>query len=188
MFPDRTLYDECNKHRYPLPTHPTLQMHFTENPKQIFPEMKLHSIFPNFYISKSWENINRLQIHEWRNCERAHAVSFLRIFVLNFRYSAGSPLFPADTLTGPDNDKLWLFPIRLRLLPFFIEATAMLYSICNCYRETERIKRLFCRLRKLSKSSKNVTCLYQLIDFRRVGVSVFICDSGWQRYSVQTIV
>ena len=27
-----------------------MQMHCTENSKQIFPEMKLHSLVPNFYI------------------------------------------------------------------------------------------------------------------------------------------
>ncbi len=46
------VYDESTKHRYQLPTHPTLQMHYTENPKQIFPEMKLRSIVLNFYINK----------------------------------------------------------------------------------------------------------------------------------------
>ncbi len=166
------VYDESTKHRYPLPTHPTLQMHYTENWKQIFPEMKLRSIVPNFYISKSWENINRSQIHEWKNCERAHAVSFLGIFVLNFRYSAvlPPPLFPADTLTGPDNDKLWL-SFRLYFASSRFSLSRQQCCKCNCHRETERKKRLlqYSRIKKLPKSSKKVTCLYPLIDFRKGG-------------------
>jgi hypothetical protein len=37
---------------------------------------------------RSWEYINDSQKHECRNFERGHAVSFLGVFVSNFRYSA----------------------------------------------------------------------------------------------------
>jgi hypothetical protein len=72
----------------------TFQMHCTENSKQIFPEMKLCSLVPNFYIHGSvsdlWEHINRSQIHECRNWERGCSVSFLGIAVSNFRCSVGA--------------------------------------------------------------------------------------------------
>jgi hypothetical protein len=46
---------------------------------------------------RSWKHINRLQIHECRNWERSRAVSFLRIFVSNFRYSVFAvPSVPAS--------------------------------------------------------------------------------------------
>ncbi len=70
--------------------------------------MKLRGVVPNFHIhvsvsdlyiptigppillaaDQSWEFINRSQIHEYRNWERGRAVSFLGIFVSNFRYNA----------------------------------------------------------------------------------------------------
>ncbi len=85
--------------------------HCTENSKQIFPEMKLLGLVPNFCIhvsvsdlyiptisppillyyvcGRSWGYVNRSQeIHECRNWEWGRAVSFLGIFVSNFRYSA----------------------------------------------------------------------------------------------------
>jgi hypothetical protein len=66
--------------------------------------MKLRGLVPNFHIhtsvsdlyiptigslilDQSWEYINRSQIHECRNWERGRVVSFLGIFVSNFRYS-----------------------------------------------------------------------------------------------------
>ncbi len=84
-----------------------LQMHCSENLKQILPEMKLRGLAPNFCIHvsvrdlyiptigpqtqyrkmRSREYINPSQIHEYRNWERDHAISFLGIFVSNFRYS-----------------------------------------------------------------------------------------------------
>ncbi len=89
----------------------TLQMHCTENSKQIFPESKLRSALSQFLHScickrfiyshdrfrkrntaknadRSCEYINRFQIHECRNWERGRAVSFLGIFVTHFRCSA----------------------------------------------------------------------------------------------------
>ena len=39
------------------------------------------------YVYQSWEHMNRSQIHECGNWERGRAVSFLGIFVSNFRYS-----------------------------------------------------------------------------------------------------
>ncbi len=53
-----------------------LHMHCTENLNQIFLEMKLRSLGPNFYIHVS--------VSDW---ERGCAVSFLGIFVTNFRCS-----------------------------------------------------------------------------------------------------
>ncbi len=77
----------------------TLLMHCTKNLKQIFPEMKLRGLVPNFYIRKyvsafiysndrsanvvqqnrrthrSWEYINPSQIHECRNWERGSFIS-----------------------------------------------------------------------------------------------------------------
>jgi hypothetical protein len=35
----------------------TLQMHYTENSKQIFPEIKLRGLVPNFYIHVSVSNL-----------------------------------------------------------------------------------------------------------------------------------
>jgi hypothetical protein len=74
------------------------KLHSTENSKQIFPEMKLRGLVPNFHIrvfvsdlhiptigppiflvDRSWEYINRSQIHECGTWERGRAVSFLRI-------------------------------------------------------------------------------------------------------------
>ena len=87
----------------------TMQMHCAENLNQIFPEMKLRGLSPNFYIQLSVRdlnismigprtiqqnrlnncgNINRSQIQECRNWERGRTVSFLGMFVSNFRYSA----------------------------------------------------------------------------------------------------
>ncbi len=40
------------------------------------------------FADRSWEYMNRSQRHECRNWERGRAVSFLEIFVSNFRYSA----------------------------------------------------------------------------------------------------
>jgi hypothetical protein len=36
----------------------TLQRHFTENSKQVFPEMKLHGLISNSYIHVSVSNFN----------------------------------------------------------------------------------------------------------------------------------
>ncbi len=88
-----------------------LQLHYTENSKQIFLEMKLYGLVPNFYIhmcerfvyshdrsanaiqqnrqtDRGNIHINCSQIHECRNWKRGRAVSFMGIFVSNFRYSA----------------------------------------------------------------------------------------------------
>ncbi len=83
-------------------------LHCTENSKQIFSEMNLCGLVPNFYIhvcerfiyshdrspisciafvDRSCEYINRSQIHDCRNWNRGRAVSFLWIIVSNFRYS-----------------------------------------------------------------------------------------------------
>jgi hypothetical protein len=84
------------------------RLHCKEDPIYIFPEMKLRGFVSNFDIHVSvsdlyipsvalpifcrWTNlgniyVNRSQIHECGNWERGRAVSFLGIFVLNFRYS-----------------------------------------------------------------------------------------------------
>ncbi len=86
-------------------------MHCTKNCKPIFPETKLFlRPCPNFYIHVSVSDLyiptigpqtqcskiggrivqmyNCPQIHECRNSERGRAVSFLGIFVSNFRCSA----------------------------------------------------------------------------------------------------
>ncbi len=39
------------------------------------------------FADRSWEHMNRSKIHECRNWERGHVVSFLGIFVSNFRCS-----------------------------------------------------------------------------------------------------
>ncbi len=66
-----------------------------------FPKQNYNILSPNFtfmylwaiYIfpqseDRSWEYINRSQIHERGNCEQSRTVSFLGIYVSNFRYSA----------------------------------------------------------------------------------------------------
>jgi len=89
-------------------------LHCTENSKQIFPEMKLRGLLPNICIHVSVNDlyiptigpaiflycicgpivgINSSQIHECRDWERGRAVSFLEIFVSNFRYSAFAVYF-----------------------------------------------------------------------------------------------
>jgi hypothetical protein len=59
---------------------PALQMHCTENSKQIFPEMTANAIQENMLTDRG----NSI---DW---ERGRAVSFLGMFVSNFRYSVGS--------------------------------------------------------------------------------------------------
>jgi hypothetical protein len=83
--------------------------HTAEDPIYVFPEMKLRSLVPNYHIHVSVSTFyipticppillqqiggqivgmyNRSQIHECRNWERGRAVSFLGLFVSNFRYS-----------------------------------------------------------------------------------------------------
>jgi hypothetical protein len=76
------------------------ELHCTENPGHVFPEKKLCSLIPNFYIhisvndlhmyshdrstyfpaDRSWEYINRSQIYECRNFYWDRAVSFRGIF------------------------------------------------------------------------------------------------------------
>jgi hypothetical protein len=86
-------------------------MHCPEKSKQIFPKIKLCSLIPNFYLHVSVSDLYiptigqktlyikiggpSVGIHKWlidtgyRNWEQGHAVSFLKIFVSNFRYSVG---------------------------------------------------------------------------------------------------
>ncbi len=47
---------------------------------------------------RSWEHINRSQIHECRNWEQGRAVSFLGLFVSNFRCSADTDLHMTRTV------------------------------------------------------------------------------------------
>ncbi len=56
-------------------------LHCTENLNHIFPEIKLLSLVPNFYIPtiRSWEYINRSQIHYSGNWEKEHYISVLEI-------------------------------------------------------------------------------------------------------------
>ncbi len=42
------------------------------------------------FADRSWEHINRSQIHKCGNCEGDHTVSFLGLFVSNFLYSASA--------------------------------------------------------------------------------------------------
>ncbi len=79
-------------------------MHCTKYLKQIFPEMKLRGLVPNFYIhvsvNDSYIITIRLQtqyskigglivgIYKCKNWQRSHAISLLVIFLFNFRYSA----------------------------------------------------------------------------------------------------
>ncbi len=86
---------------------PALQVHCTENSKQIFQEMKLRGLVSNFYIHVSVSDlyiptigpqtqyrkiggpvmwIYKLITDKWMQ-KRGHAVSFLGIFVSNFRCS-----------------------------------------------------------------------------------------------------
>jgi hypothetical protein len=75
-------------------------LHCKESPIYIFPEKNLHGLSPNFHIhvsvsdlfipaaeqaDRSYKYINRSYKHECRNWERGRAVSFLGIFVSNFR-------------------------------------------------------------------------------------------------------
>ncbi len=85
-------------------------LHCKQNPIYVFPLMKLRGLsFPIstfMYLWTTWEYINRSQIHECRNWERGHAVSFLGIFVSNFRYSAclcSVCTFKEDTLFLSDS-------------------------------------------------------------------------------------
>ncbi len=59
-------------------------VHCKEDPIYVFPEMKLRGLVPN-PIMEIYKN--RSQTHECRNWERGRTVSFLGIFVSNFRYS-----------------------------------------------------------------------------------------------------
>ncbi len=77
---------------------PDCQCTVPKNSKQIFPELKLHSCSCERFIvclfccivfaDQWWEYINRSPIHECRNLERGREVSFLGIFVTNFRHNA----------------------------------------------------------------------------------------------------
>jgi hypothetical protein len=79
-------------------------LHCTENPNYLLPEKKQRDLSPNFHIHVSVSDlyiptigppiflqqnrqIDRAQKHECRNWDRGSAVSFLGIFVSNFRYS-----------------------------------------------------------------------------------------------------
>ncbi len=95
-------------------------MHCVENSKQIFPEMKVRGLVPNFYthesvsdlyistisrllcciafVDQSWENINRSQIHECGNWECRRAVSFLGIFVSKFLVQCICSVSPTHTV------------------------------------------------------------------------------------------
>jgi hypothetical protein len=53
----------------------------------IFPR-SVHLFFCIAFADWSWDYINHSQIHEPGNWERGRAISFLGIFVSNFRYSA----------------------------------------------------------------------------------------------------
>jgi hypothetical protein len=78
----------------------TLQIHNTENSKQIFPEKELRGLSPNFHIHVSVSNlyiptiglptvcINLSQTHECAKWDWGRAVPFLRIHKWDFRYSA----------------------------------------------------------------------------------------------------
>jgi hypothetical protein len=98
----------------------TLQRHNTENLKQIFPEMELRGLSPNFhnhvshnwssysatgnYVDRSWEYINRSPIRE---CGRA--IPFLGIHKWDFRCSVrGQIRPPVSALPLPS---LWIDPI-----------------------------------------------------------------------------
>jgi hypothetical protein len=94
-------------------------LHCAKNSKTIFPEIKLRSLVPNFYIhvsviylyfltirtpillycgaDRSWEYINRSQIHECRTWEQGRAVSFLGIFGFEF---AGQCIYSVKGLKG----------------------------------------------------------------------------------------
>jgi hypothetical protein len=104
--------------------------HCTENSKQIFSEMKLRGLIPNFYIQISEQfiyshnrsaffavlrlrtdrgntYINCSQKHECRNWERGRAFSFLGICVSNFRYSAFAVHECRVQLAVTGKDKIW---------------------------------------------------------------------------------
>jgi hypothetical protein len=53
----------------------------------LFTKQNHNGLSPNLHIMYLWEYINRSQVHECRNWERGRTVSFLRIYVSNFRYS-----------------------------------------------------------------------------------------------------
>ncbi len=116
----------------------TLQMHCPKNLKHIFPEMKLGC--SQFLIStfmylwamhqsanaiqqnrrnRPWEYIYRSQIHKCRNWERGRAVSFLGIFVSNFRYSALYHIKKTSCLF-PCNLSYKIFYLFINIFPIFI--------------------------------------------------------------------
>jgi hypothetical protein len=49
---------------------PSLQMHCTENSKQIFPEMKLCGLVPNFYIHVTVSDLNIPTIGPQTQCSK----------------------------------------------------------------------------------------------------------------------
>jgi hypothetical protein len=83
-------------HNFKVLTSMLHDTHCTKNSKHKFPEMKLHGLVPYFYIhvpshdiyipmigprrtDRSWEYINRSQIHECGNWETEHYNSVLEI-------------------------------------------------------------------------------------------------------------
>ncbi len=102
--------------------------------------MKLRGLVPDFYIyvsvsnfiyciptigpqtqyskivgDRSWEFMNSSQIHDWRNWELGRTVSFLEIFVSNFRYSVQcNPNHSPDPLVNPHQGS-WHAGVRASL-------------------------------------------------------------------------
>jgi hypothetical protein len=88
-------------------------------------KIKLRGLVPNFHVSLSDLYIptidppiflHRSQIHECRNLERGHAVSFQNLFVSNFRYSVFALPSPPQRLSSLLLLFLEVFPSPLLFL------------------------------------------------------------------------
>jgi hypothetical protein len=67
----------------PPPQRDTLQRHYTENSKQIFPERKLRGLFPNSYIHVSVSDLEAIYIfpdHALANGDDTKVRKFSEVF------------------------------------------------------------------------------------------------------------
>ncbi len=144
-------------------------LHCTENSKQIFPEDKLRSLVPDFYIHVSVRDLyittigspillycftdrlleyrNRSQIYECRNWERCRAVSFLGIFVFEF---AGQCIYNCNGFRGNKQ-------------PTDLYTSCADHSNSNtlvtCYSAVQRKLLMIFRIKYWSDNSSDQSCL-----------------------------
>ncbi len=93
-------------------------------------------------MARSWEYINRSQIHECGNLKQGRAVSFLGIFVSNFQFSVFAVYSPyaiekqdPRAIISPKQYSLNTedFPIlsRKRMVPKMIYIRTLLHFLCT---------------------------------------------------------